>query len=1267
MDDGIRTAVADGDSRAALRDAHGAPEPILVRGLVAAAALDPALRAGISTRAAGLVRTIRGAGRQSLMEDFLAEYGLSSAEGVGLMCLAEALLRVPDARTVDELIRDKVEASDWGAHVGGSSSPLVNASTWALLLTGRLLDDADQGGPVGALRGAVRRLGEPVVRVAVAQAMKRLGRQFVLGQTIEEALEHSRGHVAHGLAFSYDMLGEAARTEPDAQRYQRAYADAIAAIAPGCGADIRRNPGISVKLSALHPRYEPLQRERVLGELVPRLLELARAARASNMGLTVDAEEAERLELSLDVIEAVLADRSLAGWSGFGVVVQAYGKRALPLIDWLDELARRLDRRLMVRLVKGAYWDGEVKRSQELGLGGFPVFTRKAHTDVSYLACARRLLAMTDRIYPQFATHNAYTCAAVLAMAQDRDAFEFQRLHGMGEALHRHLMAEEGTRCRVYAPVGAHRDLLAYLVRRLLENGANSSFVNQVADERVAPEVIAADPFEAVAASGGAPHPALRAPLALFEPVRRNSRGYDIGHPADLDELADGIRPFREYRWQASASIADAASPRPAPPASSGHVEVRNPADLSDVVGRVVPATEVDVVAAVAAAAAGFRDWSARPAEERAAALEAAADRYETHAGELHALCIREAGKTIRDAVAEVREAVDFLRYYASEARAGLCAAPGAPAPTGRGVLACISPWNFPLAIFTGQVAGALAAGNAVLAKPAEQTPLIAARAVTLLREAGVPAAAMQLLPGDGETVGAALTRASGIAGVLFTGSTEVARAIERTLAVHAAPDAVLVAETGGINAMVVDSTALPEQAVRDILASAFQSAGQRCSALRILYLQRDVAGPVLEMLCGAMDELRVGDPWSFDVDIGPVIDDAALGDLRDYCERMTAAGRLVKRLDAPPRGRFVAPHVFRVSGIEEVGREVFGPVLHVATFEADALDEVVDAINARGYGLTFAVHTRIDDRVQRVVDRIRAGNVYVNRNQIGAVVGSQPFGGEGLSGTGPKAGGPNYLRRLVRQAEEMPPVRAGEDATDVAGAVAAEAKVGTGRAEVREVPEETEESTVALRIRSAWSRLDAAAWARRPDRLEALRLPVVAHGGLPERALRAMAPFAGGPLAMPGPTGESNQLHYRARQAALCLGPDVDVALAQAAQALAIGGPALLLLDAGVDSGRLAVATRWREAGAPVNVLPLQGALLDLRWLATLPGLGLVAFAGRCGTARAIRIACSRRQGEIVPLVTEVVAPWRYLVERHLCIDTTAAGGNASLLAASS
>ena len=775
------------------------------------------------------------------MEAFLAEYGLSTEEGIALMCLAEALLRVPDAATIDALIEDKIAPSEWGRHLGHSASSLVNASTWALMLTGRVLKDGEGTGVADVMRAAVRRLGEPVIRTAVRRAMQEMGNQFVLGQTIDAAVARGRATELRGYTYSYDMLGEAARTAADAAAYRGAYDDAIVRLSGHCtAADIRDNPGISVKLSALYPRYEEPQRDRALAVLVPVVLELAQAAKAAGMGFNIDAEEADRLELSLDVIQAVLSDPSLAGWDGFGVVVQAYGKRAGPVIDWLHALAERLDRRLMVRLVKGAYWDTEIKRAQVEGLADFPVFTRKAATDVSYLCCAQKLLGLTDRLYPQFATHNAQTAAAIVEMAgDDRDAFEFQRLHGMGEALHRRLRDAHGTRCRIYAPVGAHRDLLAYLVRRLLENGANSSFVNQIVDTSVPVETVAEDPFAATGLR--APNPAIRAPQALFAPERVNSRGVDLHDPAEWADVAAARAPFQAARWegapQAAVSLAGG------PPERS-----LNPADSDEVVGWTTPATAADVTAAIAATG----PWDA-PVAERRAGLEAAADLYEAHMGEFFALIAREAGKTPRDALAEVREAVDFLRYYA--VRATELADP----PRGR--FACISPWNFPLAIFTGQVAAALAAGNGVLAKPAEATPLVAAMAVRLLHAAGVPRESLALLPGAGGEVGAALTSDARIDGVAFTGSTATAQAIHRAMAAHMDPDAPLIAETGGLNAMIVDSTALPEQAVRDIVVSAFQSAGQRCSALRMLYVQDDVADTVLEMLLGAMDTLVAATP----------------------------------------------------------------------------------------------------------------------------------------------------------------------------------------------------------------------------------------------------------------------------------------------------------------------------------------------------------------------------------------------------------------------
>ena len=881
--------------RATMRANYLPSEDDALQRLAAEAGLSADRRARITGQAAELVRAVRASSDPRLMEVFLSAYGLSTKEGVALMCLAEALLRVPDATTMDDLIRDKIAPHDWSAHSGGSSSIFVNASTWALMLTGKVLDEGE-GGIEGTLRAMVRRLGEPVIRTAVSAAMREMGEQFVLGRSIEEAVRRGRPMTAKGYLYSYDMLGEAARTEADALRYHRAYADAISSLNSGAsGTNIRRNPGISVKLSAIHPRYEVAQKETMLPVMSERLLELALAARHARMGLNIDAEEADRLDLSLDVVERVLAEPELAGWNGFGVVVQAYGPRAAFVIDWLYALARRLDRQIMVRLVKGAYWDTEIKRAQTLGLSGYPVFTRKANTDVSYIANARKLLSMTDRIYPQFATHNAHTVAAILEMADNRDSFEFQRLHGMGEALHETVRKAEGTRCRIYAPVGAHSDLLAYLVRRLLENGANSSFVHQITDVDVPAEAIARDPFDMVATQGPAANPAIAEPAAIFGASRSNSRGWDITDPLVLAAIEQAREAFAGAdRWQAApmTRAAGAAAARP----------VVNPARPDDRVGTVREATPEQVAAAVAIAVSAQPGWANVAVAERAAMLRRAADLYEANAVEFFALATREAGKTLADGIAEVREAVDFLRYYAAEAE-------GAEAGTSaRGAIVCISPWNFPLAIFTGQIAAALATGNTVLAKPAEQTPLIAARAVTLLHEAGIPQDVLQLLPGDGPSVGGPLTADPRIAGVCFTGSTEVARLIEGQLAETAAPDAMLIAETGGLNAMMVDSTALPEQAVRDILAAAFQSAGQRCSALRILYVQKDVEKKVVEMLKGAMEELTVGDPWSIATDVGPVIDEEARAAISDYAADMEGKGRLVAKVDAPATGRFVAP-----------------------------------------------------------------------------------------------------------------------------------------------------------------------------------------------------------------------------------------------------------------------------------------------------------------------------------------------------------------------
>ena len=894
----------------------------------------------------------------------------------------------------------------------------------------------------------------------------------------------------------------------------------------------------------------------------------------------------------------MLSDPTLAGWDGFGVVVQAYGQRAAHLLDWLYALAERLERRVMVRLVKGAYWDTEIKRAQVLGLDGFPVFTRKAHTDVSYLACARKLLGMTDRIYPQFATHNAHTVAGVLEMASDRDTFEFQRLHGMGEALHDQVLKTEGTRCRIYAPVGAHRDLLAYLVRRLLENGANSSFVHQIVDEEISPEEIARDPFAAVAGPAE-----IASGPQLFGAERRNAKGWDITDPATIDALDSARDAFRAHQWVAG----DPSNPgRP----------VYNPANPEDHVGVVHDAAPADIAGAMEAALAAQPAWSER--KDRGEVLRRAADLYEAHAAELMALAAREAGKTILDAVGELREAVDFLRYYS-------CTDISPKDMKNCGVFACISPWNFPLAIFTGQISAALMAGNAVLAKPAEQTPLIAARAVALLHEAGVPRDVLHLLPGDGPSVGAPMVSDPRLAGVCFTGSTEVAQIINRQLA-ETAPQARLIAETGGLNAMIVDSTALPEQAIRDILASAFQSAGQRCSALRILYVQRDVEERFLEMLFGAMDALRVGDPWDLSTDVGPLIDAEAKEQIAEYCATMEGEGRLLHKTSSPGGGYFLAPHVFRVRGIQQLEREVFGPVLHVARFDAHEIDDVIDAINAKGYGLTFGLHTRVDARVQHVVDRVHAGNIYVNRNQIGAIVGSQPFGGEGLSGTGPKAGGPLYVPAFrPARLPGSPAPREGEEC--------ASAQPGA--------------------IEQALASIDGSEWAARRDRNSELR---AALRGKAASAMSAAAALDPGPIDLPGPTGESNRYRLVPRGTILCAGPG-DALLDQAVQALSAGNSVL------------AVAPQARKLLASLldGPMPVVAIDADLPMIAPEWQIEGVTGAAATETHARLRRYVARRDGPILPLIAERIAPWQYAHERAICVDTTAAGGNTALLAASS
>ncbi|MGV2495308.1 bifunctional proline dehydrogenase/L-glutamate gamma-semialdehyde dehydrogenase PutA [Pelagerythrobacter aerophilus] len=1002
--------------REAITAACRRPEPACIAPLLDQARFDSGTKSAISAIAQSLVTALRARPATGIVAALVQEYALSTREGVALMCLAEALLRIPDAETRDALIRDKLGDGDWRAHPGHGRSLFVNAATWNLLLTGKLIAPRHERGLGGVLTRLVARCGTPIVRSAVAAAMRAMGGQFITGETIDAALARARAFEAKGFRYSYDMLGEAAMTAADAARYFGEYERAIHAI--GEAADGRgpiAGPGISIKLSALHPRYGRMQARRVFTELLPRVHTLARLAKHYDIGFNIDAEEADRLDLSLDLLERLALEPDLAGWNGLGFVVQAYDKRCPFVIDFLVDLAQRAGRRLMVRLVKGAYWDSEIKRSQIDGLADFPVYTRKAHTDVAYIACAQKLLAAPEAVYPQFATHNAQTLATIYHLAGSDfsgDKYEFQCLHGMGEPLYAQVVGDTGLNrpCRIYAPVGSHDTLLPYLVRRLLENGANSSFVNRLGNHAVPVDDLVSDPVDVISAAlqPGAPHDAILLPNDLYG-GRRNSEGEDLSDEATLARLGEALRRSAAHRWHAAPIGAAANRSRP----------VRNPADHRDVVGTVLEARHTDIVGALTSAAESR--WRDTPIAERGRCLDRAADLLQERMPILLGLIIREAGKSVANAVAEVREAIDFLRYYAEQAGETL-----SPNCQPLGTVLCISPWNFPLAIFTGQIAAALVAGNAVIAKPAEETPLIAAEAIRLLHRAGVPQDALHLLPGDG-AIGAALVASETVDGVIFTGSTEVARLIQCELATRlssAGRPIPLIAETGGQNAMIVDSTALAEQVVADVLQSAFDSAGQRCSALRLLCLQDDIATPLLDMLTGAVRELAIGAPDRLSTDVGPVISREAQAAIQRHIAAMRSRGHRVIQAALPPEahnGSFVPPTIIEIDDVNDLGSEVFGPVLHVLRYRPNELDRLIDAINATGYGLTFGVHSRLDSMAARVTTRARAGNLYVNRNIVGAVVGVQPFGGRGLSGTGPKAGGPLYLRRLIDPARALP------------------------------------------------------------------------------------------------------------------------------------------------------------------------------------------------------------------------------------------------------
>jgi RHH-type transcriptional regulator, proline utilization regulon repressor / proline dehydrogenase / delta 1-pyrroline-5-carboxylate dehydrogenase len=1199
--------------RRAITSAYRRPETDCLPPLLAAATLSTDTAAAVRLTARKLVNGLRAKHRGLGVQALIQEYALSSQEGVALMCLAEALLRIPDTETRDALIRDKIAKGNWAAHIGNDRSLFVNASTWGLMLAGKLTAAANEDGLASALTCLLARAGEPVIRQGVEFVMRMMGEQFVVGETIDEALRRARRMEAKGFCYSYDMLGEGAMTAADAERYYADYETAIHAVGKSSsGRGIFLGAGISIKLSALHPRYSRAQAERVMRELLPKVKTLAALAKRYDIGFNIDAEEADRLEISLDILESLCLDPDLADWNGLGFVVQAYGKRCPEVLDYIIDLARRSGHRIMTRLVKGAYWDTEIKRAQLDGLEDFPVFTRKVHTDVSYIACARKLLSATDAVFPQFATHNAQTLATLYHMAGadfEIGRYEFQCLQGMGESLYEAIVGKDklDRPCRIYAPVGPHHRLLAYLVRRLLENGANSSFVSRIADSDVSIEELIRDPVETFHASAtpGSPHPQIANPHELFGVERANSCGLDLSNETTLASLHASLRANAKIHWKAAPRLADMPAEDSRP--------VLNPADHADIVGTVIAASEEDVRHATAVAATAAGSWSAVPPAIRARCLLSAADRMQERMPLLLGLMVREAGKSLPNAIAEVREAIDFLRYYAQQASRILGTSQAALGP-----IACISPWNFPLAIFTGQIAAALVAGNPVLAKPAEETPLVATEAVRILHESGIPHEILQLLPGDGR-IGKALVASGTIAGVMFTGSSEVARSIQEQLAERAPPNGrpiPLIAETGGQNAMIVDSSALPEQVIADVLMSAFDSAGQRCSALRVLCLQEDIADSLLVLLKDALRELDIGNPDRLAVDIGPVISAEAKSTIEQHVETMRDAGFAVKRTPLPEAtadGTFCAPTIIEIRRIADLKREVFGPVLHVLRYRRDDLDQLIDDINATGYGLTFGLHSRLEDTVTHVTSRISAGNIYVNRNTIGAVVGVQPFGGLGLSGTGPKAGGPLYLSRLIRGA----PIRAVESSAN---------------------------SDPALVAFADW----------------------LEDGGLATEARTARALGTASPLGLeidlPGPVGERNlyALHPRGK---ILLLPETSAGLyQQMACTLATGNDAVIGsspdLSARLDGLPASVARRisfsgeWSLHGAYAGAL-IEGDARRVqamqRAIAALPGPLVVVQAAASSEMRDNPAAYN-----LCWLLREV----------SISINTAAAGGNANLMA---
>lgn len=1244
--------VATQPLRQTIRDFYRADEDKVLDYLLPLADIGVNARSRAWERARQLVLTIRQAqvGKGGV-DALLNEFSLSTEEGLVLMCLAEALLRVPDKTTADRLIRDKLSQGNWSSHLGNSSSLFVNASAWGLLLTGKLVNysDEQQKQQFGLLKRTCGRLGEPVIRQAVRYAMQIMGSQFVMGTTIDAALDRATEMEAKGFRYSYDMLGEGARTLDDANRYFDSYMRAIDAIGKAAnGRGPFNSPGISVKLSAIHPRYEFSHRDRVIEELVPRVKQLALAAKAYDINFTIDAEEADRLDISLDIIEAVFSDPALDGWEGFGLAVQAYQKRGIHVIEWLRDLTVKVGRKMMVRLVKGAYWDTEIKLSQLEGFSDFPVFSRKPSTDVSYQACAKKMLSYRDTIYPQFATHNAYTVATIMEMTNDYTGFEFQRLHGMGDALYDEIVIKDKIPCRIYAPVGEHSDLLAYLVRRLLENGANSSFVNNIIDETIPVESLLNDPVETVRSWKQKRNQQIPLPANLYGTERKNSNGLDL---TDIDQL-EAVKSAMAQWFETVKHL----------PVQPHAVPVTNPAQLDETIGYLQFADEEKMQQILANAQTAFDSWSTTDISERVALLNHVADALETHRNELLALCVKEAGKTLGDSVAEVREAIDFCRYYAARANELFTQPQHA-----RGVILCISPWNFPLAIFLGQVAAALVVGNTVVAKPAEQTSLIAIRTVELMRQCGMPEHVVQLVIAPGSQVGQHIVPDNRIQGVMFTGSTETGCWIARKLAERGGEPVPLIAETGGQNCMIVDSTALPEQVVDDVISSGFQSAGQRCSALRVLFLQEDVADKIITMLKGAMAQLHVGDPQWLSTDLGPVIDAKAHERLTNHVQYLADKATLHYECAIPAGDRhyFFAPRLYEISDLSVLEREVFGPVVHIIRFKADEVDNVINQINATGYGLTMGVHSRIEQFTDRVARDVKAGNIYVNRNMIGAVVGVQPFGGRGLSGTGPKAGGPLYLTRLVKDnidasCAELSEQKKQKLLSETTSSALSYAMPAAASVQPQWALLNINQRTSVLRQFLASLASNTVVNKQEPDLEHVLTLA--------RQQLKQVERDLQHPISLPGPTGESNTLVLDAR-GVLALVRDETSSfsywLLAIITALAAGNAVVTAVEEADLAEAEACIKALLQAGLPQHLL----AAVRLDCLTTLlaqPELaGAIVEVSSAVKPLSAELLASRT-GAILPLITAPAGQQllqRLVTEKTVTINTTAAGGNASLM----